>query len=326
MNREKLWEWDTLRPADAIEAAPSAPDVLAVGTYELRKEDGVESRHGMIHMLRQDQSARSLEPIGPPIECPGVFDLKWGREGRLVAAGADGALHHFRMRGDHTLEQASRTELPDASAFCLSAGWAADGCAVAAGASSGELALTNAESGEVTQVWQGHDQAMGGQVWVVGYTADGVLLSGADDCRLKAWDVRRDPDLGPVWQRRFDAGATSVCASPDGTILAGAYDERVRMIDPRAPRRDVWCTEQLGGGVWRLKRHERKPEAVLCAAMQGGGYVLRADREGAATDHFTAHDSMVYGCEWLRDDGDGMAAATCSFYDKKLMMWQPTGH
>eukprot|EP01062_Namystynia_karyoxenos_P045268 TRINITY_DN33606_c0_g2_i1.p1 TRINITY_DN33606_c0_g2~~TRINITY_DN33606_c0_g2_i1.p1 ORF type:complete len:352 (+),score=82.87 TRINITY_DN33606_c0_g2_i1:72-1058(+) len=322
--RASLLHWGTKRPADCIEAHPARPDLLAVGTYELRKDaEGAETRHGLVQLLQTGgaDGAPSADAVSE-WELPGVFDLKWrplADSGECAVAGADGAVHRFRVSASGEVQSVGviAREAEDMG-FCLSVGWSPAADRIAFGASTGVVAVAPVDGSSAVASWDGHDQAMGGEVWVTAWMGEDLVLSGADDCRLKAWDPRQAG--AAAWQRRLDAGVTALTPRQDGLLLVGGYDERLRCLDPRMPRADVWCTHQLGGGVWRVKPHPQRPELLLCAAMQGGAHVFRADAAAAVpVAHFAAHESMVYGCEWL--PGGRPRAATCSFYDAALHLW-----
>jgi diphthamide biosynthesis protein 7 len=102
----------------------------------------------------------------------------------------------------------------------------------------------------------------------------------------------------------------------------------------------------LGGGIWRIKWHPYKEERMLVAAMHGGCRVVEVgnwesldyphddsfddDDEPQfyfrVTNEFCEHESMAYGADWLvckhpTRNGFFEAAASCSFYDRAVFLW-----
>jgi len=88
----------------------------------------------------------------------------------------------------------------------------------------------------------------------------------------------------------------------------------------------------LGGGIWRIKWHPVDDCQMLVAAMHGGCRVVQIDTLEndtlvmTATREFTEHKSMAYGADWLvckhpTEEGYFEAAASCSFYDKAVYLW-----
>jgi diphthamide biosynthesis protein 7 len=182
--------------------------------------------------------------------------------------------------------------------------------------------------------WQAHEL----EGWAVAFDAHepSLLFSGADDATLKRWDLRCAVDgaaPAAVATNRRSHQAGVCCISPCARrplVATGSYDETTRLWDlrqMRAPVHELGC----GGGVWRLKWHPARPELLLAACMHAGFKVLALDDAGAPHElaSYTAHGvgkALAYGADWERSTRDGEAgalrAATCSFYDKALHLWQ----
>ena len=82
----------------------------------------------------------------------------------------------------------------------------------------------------------------------------------------------------------------------------------------------------LGGGVWRFKWHPTEPESALVACMQNGFAVVRLQPDDRLTRAFEyPHQKVLgYGADWSRSGGN--VAATCSFYDNSVHVWQVPVH
>lgn len=99
----------------------------------------------------------------------------------------------------------------------------------------------------------------------------------------------------------------------------------------------IWKVH-VGGGVWRIKWHptdkidESATNKLLVASMHGGCRVIECciDQKNAYANiisSFTEHKSMAYGSDWICFQSQGRtreAAASCSFYDRKAFIWDPT--
>jgi diphthine methyl ester acylhydrolase len=95
-------------------------------------------------------------------------------------------------------------------------------------------------------------------------------------------------------------------------------DESISLFDMRflSQRTPMFKTDNLGGGIWRMKWHPYDQNRMLVAAMHAGCRVLNfygepdgshdpfsADTPKLVTDKctkaFTEHESMAYGADWL---------------------------
>ena len=87
-----------------------------------------------------------------------------------------------------------------------------------------------------------------------------------------------------------------------------------------------------GGGVWRAKWHPTDPRLLLAACMYNGFAVLQVDGRAEAGEptvvstYEHAEGSLSYGADWCREapaagSGCGSLAATASFYDRQLHLW-----
>jgi diphthamide biosynthesis protein 7 len=180
------------------------------------------------------------------------------------------------------------------------------------------------------------------EVWTASFTSnDQVVLTGGDDGQCKIWDLRMGMRR-PIHSVSFDAGVTVLSPHPrkEHWVACGSYDETVRILDLRMVStnqgpRTVCHSEPQGGGIWRIKWHPKNDNRLLLGAMHGGCRVVDlvtnegGDDEGRSLEmqihqSFTRHKSMAYGADWLvgsRPGGLIETAASCSFYDKALYVW-----
>jgi diphthamide biosynthesis protein 7 len=132
--------------------------------------------------------------------------------------------------------------------------------------------------------------------------------------------------------QHFEAGVTCISMDPttNSNICAvGSYDETIALYDVRMTCTPIFHSKPLGGGIWRIKWHPHHHNRLLLAAMHGGCCVgeFQDSGEFIVTKEFTNHESMAYGADWLvsgcaHDDEDLVeAAASCSFYDRAVYLW-----
>ena len=195
--------------------------------------------------------------------------------------------------------------------------------------------------------WEAHTLfTVPAEVWSAGFigeteNGDGsinTVMSGGDDGSLKVWDIRSLNRPTQVLKNHFDAGVTVVAPHPrrPNLVACGSYDETINLYDIRylsTNARPLGRSGPLGGGIWRLKWHPFDDNRLLVAAMHGGCRIVKIDKLHendtpvlVATKEFVEHKSMAYGADWLvckhpKEDGYFEAAASCSFYDKAVYLW-----
>ena len=177
-----------------------------------------------------------------------------------------------------------------------------------------------------------------------------LLFSGADDAAFKGWDVRAGPATAPALAftdtRTHGAGVTSIAPRPGsgGQVIAtGSYDEQARLWDARSPGRPLLVsTLPTGGGVWRLRWHPADAGLLLAASMHAGFSILRVEEEGggggedggglglslAVAERYPHQATLAYGADWCaapppRARLGAALAATASFYDNLVHLWEP---
>eukprot|EP00804_Cyclotella_cryptica_P002507 CCRYP_018444-RB/>CCRYP_018444-RB protein AED:0.05 eAED:0.05 QI:27/1/1/1/0.5/0.2/5/1824/463 len=203
-----------------------------------------------------------------------------------------------------------------------------------------------------SQRWDAHSMfGCPSEVWTCSFLRGdaNVVMSGADDCSLKLWDIRQTTKpTHKISSEEFEAGVTAISSHPAVNYIfaAGSYDEYVRVYDSRMTREPLGKVH-VGGGVWRIKWHPlsgkdegRGYNKLLVAAMHGGCRVVDChgfsrqevdgdNRGGISAEivsSFTAHESMAYGADWIcfHEPSDCReAAASCSFYDRQVFLWSP---
>ena len=152
------------------------------------------------------------------------------------------------------------------------------------------------------------------EVWSVALRHDGkMMLSGSDDTYMKCW---QDEEM--LFKVRFDAGVTDLLWRDDEHFIAGSYDGTVKEFDIRNWRKPLWEQRIDGGAGWRIGDYN---DRLVIAGACGGVSEFKQNEDKTFTKTFQAyapHDSMVYGADLL---GDNIVA--CSFYDRKIVLWEP---
>eukprot|EP00536_Pseudo-nitzschia_multiseries_P006379 jgi/Psemu1/192928/e_gw1.134.90.1 len=198
------------------------------------------------------------------------------------------------------------------------------------------------------------------EVWCANFIDSNVVVTGGDEGSWKIWDLRQGLHK-PVHHGNndFDAGVTVLSPHPKikNLLAVGSYDETIALFDLRRLTttsnnnndatnkrpESLYHSDSLGGGIWRCKWHPFEDDQLLVAAMHGGCVVGKLDGLGTAISNngeknitpdcisfrsqkqFTLHQSMAYGIDWLVYPGarnESEAAASCSFYDKAMYLWE----
>jgi len=321
--------YDSVLCADSLEIRNNR---LAVGCYELEKQDGSsgtagigsERRKGCVWILdKQD-----LKPLSVwKHESPGVLDLRWSGESGdvLILACADGSV---RVLGhsESTLEEKHTLHLENS--LTLSVDLNEEAADVVLSFSTGSVRALDLNTLEPK--WQA-ENAHSYEAWVV--TLDprhtSVAFSGGDDGSLNLWDLRCSADLGPVAAHagaHQASGVISVQPDPlhDNGILTGGYDDHIRFFDMRSLKRSTETPIELEGGPWRIKCHPDDPRYILVPAMYAGAYILKRGDGGYGGNqvcHYSGHQSIAYGACWMDRKVDPLSVATCSFYDHAVHVW-----
>lgn len=153
------------------------------------------------------------------------------------------------------------------------------------------------------------------------------LWSGGDDASLLRWDDRAGL-ASPVSRdaRAFGAGVTCIAPHPtvDHLLAVGSYDERVRLFDARALRSPLSEAHADGGGVWRARWREPRPDEqpgvwwLALACMQAGQAVAPVHVTGGRTEGAVGAGAAVD--EDKADRGEGPLQASIgelSFYHRQ---------
>ncbi|KAI1317785.1 Diphthine methyltransferase [Mortierella claussenii] len=139
------------------------------------------------------------------IETAAILDMKWSHQlinghPTLGVADASGdlSLYQFKTSGND-LEMVTKYETNTDKKLALSLDWsnrvqASENTRIAVSLSNGDISILDLDpsSSVLTEnlTWHAHDL----EAWIVGwnYHDTNVLYTGADDCRLKGWDMRMD--------------------------------------------------------------------------------------------------------------------------------------
>jgi diphthamide biosynthesis protein 7 len=216
--------------------------------------------------------------------------------------------------------------------------------------SNGKVAIHDVvflESGSVQLVerdsWEAHNMFTSpAEVWSADFCGQQSVISCGDEGKVKLWDVRATTRPMQVLSP-FEAGATCASTHPrhEYLVACGSYDETLCVYDIRFLKAPVSRSKELGGGIWRIKWHPYMDHRLLVAAMHGGCRVINVQNwetlgtyfddskpqfSFQVTKKFTEHESMAYGADWLvckhpTRNGFFEAAASCSFYDRAVFLW-----
>ena len=268
------------------------------------------------------------------LESPGVYDLAWCPEGGVLAAccadgcvrlcsPAQGVLHEPFKLSDQILTH-----------ICFGAGGAKEAEGLAAVGQDGKCYHFQLDAGfRKLAERQQHDL----EAWCVDVSPSEpcLILSGADDGHLAAWDVR-DESSALRNRRSHEAGVTALAFNPYQPlqVATGSYDERLRLFDLRKLTAEpLAMTPRLGDGAYQISWHPQWHGVLAVAAMRCGFPVFRVDGAGfellaayASNAPEGAHGSLGYGISWqfASETSQMSLAASASFYDRSLHLWTAT--
>ncbi|XP_053329797.1 diphthine methyltransferase isoform X2 [Spea bombifrons] len=321
---------DTEYSADAAEWCPldGWSNILACGTYQLKKPDGgsgeqesdsPHTRLGRLYLYRFSPN----QPFSPVtelqrMETAAILDMKWchlpvADYPTLGVADAKSSLGLYRLRSGKEscrVEPVCSLGLGD-ECLALSLDWSSgrreSGCPlkIVCSDSKGRLSLLlveeSAPSLDISCQWEAHEY----EAWIAAfnYWSPDVVYSGGDDCLLKGWDTRTQPDSPIFTSRRHSMGVCSIQSNPhrENVLATGSYDEHVLLWDTRQMKRPTSDTH-VQGGVWRLKWHPSQGNLLLAACMHNGFHILDSDHqpECAVLSSYVLHNSLAYGADWSR--------------------------
>ena len=152
------------------------------------------------------------------------------------------------------------------------------------------------------------------EAWCVEVSAtdSNLILSGADDSLLRAWDLRTSNASPAFSNRSHEAGVISLASNPHNVfqILSGSYDERLRLFDLRHMKEPLLRSNRLGDGAYQLSWHPKRCGRFAVAAMRCGFPIFELKDEDAADLAFIqfggyceaaqegSHGSLGYGISW----------------------------
>jgi len=308
-----LHTFDTEYSADSTEYNSNL-GVLATGTYQVNKLDADSEspkteRLGRIYLHQVDAEATTFTLLSQ-LETAAVLDMKWNlKDNVLGTVNASGQLVLYKLNSTNQLEITEQIDVSEGLALALE--WDMNYERIIVSDSKGKVHVykyseSNTES---THEYTGH----GYEAWTCCFSASdsNLIYSGGDDCSLNCYDLRMD-GVARKNTKIHTMGVTAMLAdrNSEHCLFTGSYDERLRCWDERNLKRDVW-EANVGGGVWRIKQ---KDDKLLIGAMHGGFVVVQGQD---IIKRYTEHESLAYGADWISSD----VAATCSFYDHVLNVW-----
>ncbi|KAF9971586.1 Diphthine methyltransferase [Actinomortierella ambigua] len=345
---------DTVYSADSIECCPIASHahLLACGTYQLAKDEADEDPSATATTSPSEDVQDKENSSDSDDDEPERVDKPMLRLGRLLLYSVEeedpeapklkqrdcidtAAILDMKWTEGSELTLATKYSTNSDRALALSLDWsnrvnASAEPQIAVSLSSGDVQVLDLDptSSELTEriSWHAHDL----EAWIVGwnYHDTNVLYTGADDCRLKGWDLRMDCSYATFTSRAHQMGVCSIQSNPhDEHILAtGSYDENVLIWDTRSMKRPL-STTHTGGGVWRLKWHPTRKDILLAGCMHNGFHTIHYDdawSDGQIASSFMEHKSLAYGVDWSYappSQGRSPLVISCSFYDHLIHLW-----
>ncbi|KAG0202397.1 Diphthine methyltransferase [Mortierella sp. GBA30] len=248
---------DTIYSADSIEFCPfkSHANLLACGTYQLakdeREEESVPEETSQAQRAITDSEDDSDDDEQTMTEKPMlrlgrllVYDVQEDSDDSpklshqlinghptLGVADASGDLSLYQFKTDgNDLEMVMKYQTNTENKLALSLDWsnrvhASEKPHIAVSLSNGDITILEMDPSSLamteTLTWHAHDL----EAWIVGwnYHDTNVLYTGADDCRLKGWDMRMDCSYATFTSRAHQMGVCSIQSNPhdEHTLATG---------------------------------------------------------------------------------------------------------
>lgn len=321
----ELWSTELGLPADCVEFCPAKPQLFVAGTYKLNEGGG--ERQGAVCTFQLLDGVKA-EPLclanhqqqQQPL--PGVLDIKWA--GSLLAAAlADGRVQLYRVPQEREeLELGAACQAVPPGSLALALAWTPGTAeALAVSCSDGSVSILRRGLSALEPVEKAQCHRF--EAWCVAWDTcqSHVFYTGGDDCRLCTWD-RRNLTAPTHSLNSHTMGVTSLAPHPcqEHLLASGSYDEQVLLWDSRSLSKPL-SEANVGGGAWRLRwRIGQSYHMLAVAAMHGGACVFSHSPTGdlKRVCTFRGHKSMVYGIDWASAD----TLASCSFYDRRLVLWK----
>lgn len=316
---------------DVVEWNPTK-NLLLCGTYEVLESEATSvafdiNRCGSITLLSlQSEKLKVLQSI----ETEAIFDLKWEQQDssdtqKFITGDSKGNATLYEVDKYNKINLTTNLQILDKS-LAVSIDWkksANQNQSFLITGSNGEIANVVIKESEmkIEAKFKAHEF----ECWTATFDkwSDNIFYSGGDDSMFLTWDLRccTKPSIR---NKVHNAGVCFVTCNPfkENQVLTGSYDECIRVWDTRNLRRQPLFERNLGGGVWKVKWHSKKPNIITVPCMYNGLKILGIDKNevNMLDDNLIKPGPLTYGADWENTLGnnDTSYIASCTFYDKKI--------
>lgn len=328
----------TEQPVDCIEWHPTLKNIFCYGTYDLVTDlKGIQIKNGELNVVRLNCSVNGITSFKPmnKFSKMGILDMKWNNNGySLILATSDGlGIITYNIREQDDVEQ--KFDVVNSHFFETSLCLCIDlqneslfneNCWFSL--ANGNTGLYNLNTQMIISQFKAHEY----ESWSISKSRLNpyVSFTSGDDCKINIFDIRSNNYAVNDLNKYSKTHKVGICRTINMFdhiyLLSGDFEGKLALWDIRNSNFPI-CLRSLEGPLWRFSIfNESQNESSIAIALSTTNKHFATVNIGK--NNITLHkeynldsieqSSMTYGISW---NSYSKTIATCSFYDKKIRLW-----